>query len=233
MNESENEKKAYVISHMALRQYVGYLAIALPFLVVAFAQLSGQADLETSLSRYYHTASRDIFVGVVCAIAVFFLAYEGPDSKKDGRLADGLCLCAAGVALFPTSAVDEPPWPESLISGIHYAFAAGFFLLLIYFSIFLFTKSNLPPADWPAAKKLRNKVYVGCGLFMLACIVAAGLTSLIKAWTGQAVTFFGYPAMLVLETLAIEAFGLSWIVKGEAILGDAPDTSHMPTQAAA
>ena len=62
-------------------------------------------------------------------------------------------------------------------------------------------------------KKIRNRVYVTCGLVILACIALIGLYSAL--WRNTAVS--AIKPVLCLETLMIWAFGVSWFIKGETL----------------
>ncbi|MCJ7774434.1 MAG: hypothetical protein MUP22_15025, partial [Desulfobacterales bacterium] len=73
---------------------------------------------------------------------------------------------AVGLALFRTS---PDPLKIDSIRHIHEVFAV-LFLTLIYFSLFLFTKTH--PQKPPSRRKLqRNNVYKACGYTMGVCIV--------------------------------------------------------------
>ena len=94
---------------------------------------------------------RDVFVGTLCVIGFFLLSYrpttafkeyEGPDNV----VGNWACLFAVGVALFPTTPDNPAPGDPRFIGYIHLTFATLFFLSLIYFSLFLFTKRKSEPA---------------------------------------------------------------------------------------
>jgi hypothetical protein len=63
---------------------------------------------------------------------------------------------------------------------------------------------------------MRNRVYRVCGWLMLACVagIAVFKLTLSDAWVRD------HRVVFWLETIAITAFGVSWLVKGEAILAD-------------
>jgi hypothetical protein len=65
-------------------------------------------------------------------------------------------------------------------------------------------------------KLVRNVVYRVCGWVIAACLV---LAVLIDLFVGDAVKA-EYRPLFWLETVAVLAFGVSWLVKGEALLGD-------------
>jgi hypothetical protein len=101
---------------------------------------------------------------------------------------------------------------------VHFVCAAAFFATLIYFCLALFTKTN--PRKKPTRRKLqRNRIYRGCGYAMAACIGLTFVFLLLPA--GAQASLAAYDPIYWLEALAILAFGLSWVVKGEWILKDA------------
>jgi hypothetical protein len=215
MNPAPEHNNPLVISYLALRQTIGILGILLPFLVSLGALLIFETQLQDSISAYYYTGTRNVFVGTLWAIGFFFFSYKGYDRRDDiaGNLA---FVFALGVSLFPT-APDCGSCPYSHIaSALHGVFASLLFLTLSYFSLFLFTKTD--PTKVPTPRKLqRNKVYRVCGCLMLACIL---LVVPLRLLPDIAVAVKKYDPVFWLEAIAIVAFGLSWLTKGEAILSD-------------
>lgn len=80
-----------------------WLLVLLP--AVLFAVTVGaaiqQGHLETSISAYYGGPVRDVFVGVMIAVAVLLLAHQGATSFEDYNL-NGAGFYAVFVALVPT-----------------------------------------------------------------------------------------------------------------------------------
>jgi hypothetical protein len=74
----------------------------------------------------------------------------------------------------------------------------------IFFALVLFPKSSKTNEQLPLGKRVRNAVYRLCGMTMAGCIVWAGL----RTQTKQDIFW--------LETIALWAFALSWLVKGRA-----------------
>lgn len=206
--------RSIVTSYMTLRKFIGILGFMLPGTLFLGGLLVFGTGLQSSMSAYYHTGMRDVFVGTLCAIGVFLLSYRGLERRDDiaGNLA---CLFAVGLALFPT-AVDGATGVAAVIGKVHFIFAAAFFLTLIYFCLRLFTQTN--PDRLPTPRKLaRNRIYRTCGYLMLACLV---LIAALKLAPGTDAWVRDTRAVFWLESAAIVAFGVSWLVKGEAILGD-------------
>lgn len=213
MNQKTND--SLVISFLALRKAIGYLGMAIPFALALGGVLIFGLGIQGSISGYYHTGMRDIFVGDLCAVGVFLWGYKGYNFK-DNLAADIAGVSAIGVALFPTS----PPNPssiEEIISGLHATFAASFFITLSIIALFLFTK--MKPGVRPTPQKLkRNTVYRICGYIMIAAIALIAVFGIlpesITRWLERLDPVFW------LESIAIFAFGVSWFVKGEGILED-------------
>ena len=214
-NRLANEK-SLAFSYLALRKTVGILGIAYPFVLLLGALILFQTGIQSSISSYYHTGMRDVFVGTLCVIGVFMLVYKGYE-RSDDIAGDLACLFAVGVALFPITPVGETSSGEQLIGYVHHAFAGLFFLTLIYFSLFLFTKTD--PNKSPSRRKLqRNRVYRACGYTMVICVLLIAIYSVLVDKTESPLE--AYRPVYWLEALAVLAFGISWFTKGEAILKD-------------
>ena len=110
--------------------------------------------------------------------------------------------------MFPTTALDgltEPTWWRPAISVVHYVAAVLLLVAFILFSIWLFRKSSIPKRhDRPLEKRRRDDVCLICGLMMIVCVLWAASSLITDA-----------PIFLP-EAIAIVAFAISWLVKGEA-----------------
>ena len=69
-NKLENER-SLVFSYLTLRKAVGFLGIAFPFVLSLGALILFQTGIQSSISSYYHTYMRDVFVGTLCVIGFF------------------------------------------------------------------------------------------------------------------------------------------------------------------
>lgn len=80
-----------------------WLLVLLPavLFVVSIGTAIVQGSLETSISAYYGGPVRDVFVGVLIAVAVLLLAYQGETTMEDYNL-NGAGFYAIFVALVPT-----------------------------------------------------------------------------------------------------------------------------------
>jgi hypothetical protein len=211
-------------NYYELRRAIGWLGFSLPFVVALGGKLAFGTTLQDTISDYYYTGMRDVFVGLLTAIAVFLYCYIGYD-RIDNFFTNLAGLSALGVAFFPTDP-ENSPW--TTVGRIHFGSAAVFFVTLAIISLWLFRKSGrIHPT---AIKKKRNTAYLVCGLTILLCM------GLILAWKAKQnddgwKSLGDYKPVFWLESLAIWAFALSWLIKGQAILKDLPGDSAPATTA--
>lgn len=231
-----------VVHLRTLRAAIGFVALGLPFALLLGENLrdrlltpAGMEDgavVEASMSAYFHTGMRDVFVGSLCAIAIFLLCYKGPE-RRDKIAADVAGFSVLLVALFPTferprevaAPGVQPPHSLTLFSGadaadprlvgyVHFGAAAVFFVTLAVMSLFLFTMTG---PGTPTPRKLQpNRVFVVCGYTILACIALIAIDKVLlrDAW-GEGTSFVFW-----VEAVAVVAFGVSWLAKAEVFLAD-------------
>ncbi len=204
-----NADDRILVSYLTLRRVVGILGILLPVLLVVGSSLvNSRLDIQNSISDYYGTEMRDIFVGVLFVVGLFLFAYRGYE-RKDDIAGDLACLFALGVALFPSTSASQA------IRTVHVISAAALFTVLSCFSLFLFTKTDKDVL--PRKKRIRNVIYVICGVIMLVCIASIALYHVLLRNTSVA----AIKPVFWLESLALWVFGISWLIKGETLLKDA------------
>jgi hypothetical protein len=224
------------MSYLGLRRAIGFIGIFLP-LVLALGKIFIEGPgIQGSISAYYYTVMRNVFVGSLCAIGVFLVSYRY--QKHDIVTAVLAGIFAIGVALFPTAPEVAATATDKTIGTVHVVSAALFFLTLAYISLFLFTKTypektlrprkpleylsllmvtrTIPGEPLKPRKKWRNVIYRICGYTILACIALLGLVAVpsINNLVKQLHPVFW------LESIAVVAFGFSWLIKGETLLKD-------------
>jgi len=201
------------LSQQAHRRLIGILGLLLPLLLYVFAGLRHTVGLPAwtplnSISAYYYTGAVAIFVGVLFALALFLLTYPG----YKGVIADRLLGLVGGtaailVALFPTSAPDglsAPTWWSPYMRTVHYLSAVVLFVAFILFAIWLFRKSNIPRrGDRPLEKRRRDDICLASGIIMIASVL----------WAAS--SMFTHAPIFIPESIAIIAFAVSWLTKGE------------------
>jgi hypothetical protein len=216
MEEESKNPNSLVISYLLLRKIVGILGMALPIVVYLGGKLIFSENIQSSISSYYYTGMRDVFVGILWTIGFFLYSYKGyePADNIAGNLA---CVFAVVVSLFPTTPDGPKPFTTIIqVTGtIHLISASLFLLTLSYFSLVLFTQTVKNPTP---EKLKRNMVYKGCGYIMLTSIVLMAVYKIFleSHWVGLD---SAHP-IFWLEGFATFIFGFSWFTKGEAILAD-------------
>ncbi len=214
--------KSFIFSYLTMRKTIGILGLSLPFLLVGGGLLQSGLPVIGSISGYYHSPMRDLYVGLLSVISLFLISYRGYQVIDDvtGNLSGFFAL---GLMLFPT----WPYYMESrrvglfLLDGrvsdyLHHGFAALFFLSLAFTSIFLFTRSDKHKLAISRAKRRRNVVYVVCGLLMTLSIVGVIFYLVFL----QASPLSRYKPVLLLESVGLCAFGVAWLLKGHSFLRD-------------
>ncbi|MGH9226578.1 MAG: DUF998 domain-containing protein [Acidimicrobiales bacterium] len=211
-----------VAAYTYLQRAVAIIAVLLPGSLVVGHRLFG-GELLGSISAYYYTHMGNVFVGSLCALAVFFLSYSHRRVRAfelDNLLSRAACVAAVGVAVFPTSSnAVVAGGGEKLVSTLHLVFAGVLFGLLGVFSHFLFTKTNDPSTMTPE-KQRRNRLYRTCGKLIFASMTLVIVSNVIQPPSS-------WHTLLWLETVCVLAFGTSWLVKG-GFLGILADKTDPP-----
>jgi hypothetical protein len=102
-----------------------------------------------------------------------------------------------------------------LLGKLHVLFASTLFLTFAFFALVLFRKTD--PRKPPTPEKLkRNFVYLFCGIGILICIALIVVLRFVPPYSAV----YNFSPLFWLESVAIVFFGISWLVKGEAILKD-------------
>jgi hypothetical protein len=203
-----------------MRRLIGVLGIALPIIVVSGGFIQNGLVIQGSISGYYYTNMREFFVGLLCGVSLFLISYKGYE-KIDDIIGNMAGIFALGIIIFPTSMycgkvvkVGMFLIDDNISEYIHLSFGALFFLLLSFNSIFLFTKRD--PGILSKEKKLRNIIYRFCGIVMILVVLCITIyTTFLRNTSISKI----YP-VLILESIALSAFGISWLVKGNTLFKD-------------
>lgn len=205
-----------------LRRGIGLLGMALPFvLAIGNAVITGSFTLLGSISAYYHTGMRDVFVGAMCAIGIFLICYRY--ERLDDVLSSIAGVLAIVVALVPATQDETATAFGRAVGQVHLLATAALFLLLAYFCFFVFTKKAPGKAVVTTRKRIRNAIYVLCGLIILAAIAIAVASRDLPEATRDVVK-----PLFWCETAAILAFGLAWMVKSGLFLRDTFPGTALP-----
>ena len=208
-------------SFYRVRQALGWLGLALPGVLIAGTLAIGH-PLPPSLSDFYYTPLRDVFVGILVALGVFLLTYLGhrePSALVSDRNVSTVAgLGALGTALFPNDTLDPCDGlqiPALDPAGVaHVVSATAFLTMTAVFCLVLFRRSD-GTAPTPL-KRRRNRVYLACGLVIVASLAALAAYFLVMSPDERCAIAETRP-VLWLEVVTVLAFGLSWLVKGRGI----------------
>ncbi len=206
-------KDQQVISYLALRKLIGLTGVLLPLLLPVGCLIYGESiSIQDSISDYYYTETRNILVGVLFVLGFFLLAYRGYE-PIDSRFANFGFVFALGVALFPCQS------EIIAVRVVHFVSAGLLFSVFIWFSLMLFTKT-VTETNPTKAEKERNTLYVICGWVMIACLACIGLSFLVLNEEQRN----DYNTTFWFESIALWAFGYSWLTKGKFMWRDEPAT---------
>jgi hypothetical protein len=234
-----------VISYLYLRKVVGWIGSLLPVALVTGNLIYTTTSVPGSMSAYYYTHMRNVFVGALCALGVFLIAYAGYD-QVDRWITNVAGLGAIGVAFFPTTpqvcAADAAGCPapavrhlsvaQQVMGDMHVVFAAVTFIALGLMAL-RFAKRAPAPAGLTGLARIRHGLgFSNSGgngrplphtqhrLLYRACGFTIWLCVLLAAASSllpASATMDGH-LLLIFEAVAVFAFGVSWFVKGRTLL---------------
>jgi uncharacterized membrane protein len=231
LDERTDPAALYVRSYLITRTVVGFLGILLPiaFIIGEAFYLRGDVEVRGSISAYYHTSMRDLFVAGLSVIGFLLMTYMSAQTKTwDFWLSLVAGVAVVGVAFFPTRrpglASGAPvcgtePAPagcapvqqalgETATAVIHFTCAAIFILSLAAIA-FLFAHRE---------KKFENDMRMAvvqriCGWAIIAAIAWVILGFVVN------LTIWELTPLYVGEVVSVWAFGISWLLKGRDLRG--------------
>ena len=212
-------------NYLYLRKVVGWLGTLLPLILLVANPIALSIEhsscgwLPNSVSGYYYTPVRNIFVGALFGLSLFLIAYVGAD-LGDRVITDLAGLFGLGVALFPTTPTVASPASvtcetvarlssrQQVIGDVHAVLSVLFLLFLAWMAI-RFTTTASPPSP---EQLVRNRIYWGCAIVILACVVAAVVTNFLPASLRP-----NFPWLFLDEAVGVFAFGVSWFVDDQTL----------------
>jgi hypothetical protein len=204
-----DDEPRYVRSYLFTRFAIGLLGVLLPLVLVFIepALFDGLPFPRGSLSAYYYSGLREVFVGGLWAIGVFLVVYKFLDFSWESLLSSLAGACAVLVAVFPTERPGDGVTPtpfqvkfgEDVVTTIHYGAAVAFIALLIPIVLFFARdEGRRGHRNW-------RSFHAVAALFIVSGAALAGIAG-ITGGPDKGVLFG--------EWIAISAFGASWLAKG-------------------
>lgn len=190
-----------------MRIMIGILGMLLPWLV-ALITLSWPQSISIT---YYSLFAVGTFMVVLGSAGILLINYKGYE-KIDDITATIAGIFGILICLFPMTYLADPSvktgilhLPSNISNIFHCVSAFGFFGTLAFMSFFLFTKSK---GEMTKQKKIKNIIYRICGIGMIGAFLLMLLNFF--DWAPYNLTW-------IVEAIALFFFGVSWIVKSDAI----------------
>lgn len=217
----------FAANYLYLRRVVGWLGTLLPLILLAANPIALSIEhsscgwLPNSVSGYYYSPVRNIFVGALCGLGLFLVAYVGAD-LGDRVITDLAGVFGLGAALFPTTPTVTSPASatcetvarlsarQQVIGDVH-AVSAVLFLLFLAWMAIRFTTDSAQPSPQQVR---RNRIYWVCAIVIVAAVLAAVVTNFLPASLRPA-----FPYLFLYEAVGIVAFGISWFVDDQMLGG--------------
>jgi len=216
----------YVRSYLNLRTGAGIMGLLLPivFIIGEAAFLRGGVHVRGSISAYYHSSMRDVFVAGLSAIGFLLLMYMTAQPRTwDYWLSTIAGVAILGVVFFPTRRVGiqpgaplcgvepEPPGcspvqqalGENAVATVHFI-CAGIFIACLAAIAFIFAYREKKYED-DRRMEVLQKI---CGWAIVVAVVWVAVGGLLRLTLGQLTPLY------LGEVVAIWAFGTSWLLKG-------------------
>jgi hypothetical protein len=246
VSQRSPDRNQLIVSYMFLRQTVGWIGTLLPVVLLVGATTSSTAPRPDSMSGYYYTDMRNIFVGALCALGVFLGAYDGYDDVDRwitniagfGAIGVAFCptkpaVCVAGAEACPASSVTHLSTSQQVVGDIHLVFAAATFIALGVMAL-RFAKGGLTPPGQSAMGQIRYglgfgkpsdgsppRQYTGDNVIYRVSGITILSCVILAALSNllPASVKAHWPLLFIFEAVAVFAFGISWFVKGRTIQG--------------
>jgi hypothetical protein len=191
---------------------IGILAMLLPFVLIFGARITGGPAL-ASLSDYYYSPMRDVFVGSFCVLGALLISYRS-NSLLTRSLTIWAGLSCIGWALFPVAPAEPSSHQVQLVAHLH--------LIFVVLTYTAFTAIGMSFAQTKDASAAVRMAYVICTLTMFAFFALSFVPAVLP---GRAVD--GVTVVLSAESAALTAAGASWFVRGSRAALQDPAV-HLP-----
>ena len=227
LTDKSDPSVLYVLSYLLIRTVVGVIGLVLPFILIIGETfyVRGGMHVRGSLSAYYHTSMRDLFVAGLCVTGVLLATYmSGLTKTWDFWLSLIAGIAVLGVVFFPTARPgllpDAPrcgstPIPEgcasvqqqfgeTFVASIHFACATIFILCLAAIA-FLFAYRE---------KAFKNNIGMAriqklCGWAIIVAVAVAVAVAFVVIGELLHLRMWELTPLYLASVAAVWAFGVS------------------------
>ena len=220
MNNSDFFHQKIVSTYFYLRLYLGMSAILFGLALYVAGKIIFGLELQGSMSAYYHSGVRNLFVGVLVAAGFGMYLYKGYSWRENIAL-NVAGVCAVGVAFMPMSvetASTDMAFQKAIGSTscnficyapftddvLHYGSAVILFACLAYV-IGRLSKESLVHLESDRAKRNFGRIYNFIGLLMI--LLPISIYIMRSQIEGRNTSIFW------LEYVLLFFFGLYWLLK--------------------
>jgi hypothetical protein len=182
-------------SYHIIRRSIGILGFIFPLIFLVVGLFFGVGLLD-SISSYYHTWIRDVYVGLLCTMGFLLHVYKGYSTREDWVL-NLAGIFAFLTAILPTGAPAELTCIGFTAGLAHGICAILFFVCIAYVCIFLASETLVEMTDPTVAARYRL-TYRILGVLMILLPLIASLISQYVFWV---------------EFAAVWVFSTYWLIK--------------------
>lgn len=233
-----------VAPRQSIRRLIGLVGLLLPIALIGGGYWQSQ-NFQTSLSMYYYTDLRDVFVGAMAALGVLFLCYQGYSRRKGDLFTDRFFAFWAGIGAIGIAFLPMPRGSYQALGGCsldalkaptlglaktcgHVGFAGLFIISLAMFSLILFRSRDGARAEMSPRKRRRNRTFGAAGL--LTILSVAGIVGFFQGPVQYTSLVAQYNPVLWLEALAVSSIAWAWLAKSGAVFWLNDSTSVKATK---
>lgn len=248
----ENELKAprqeheLIINYLSFRKALGFMGIGLPVLLILCSLVWNNGQIEASISNYYYTSLRDVFVVTLCAMSLFLITYRGRN-EVEKWITNLAGLFGLITAFVPTSFKHDiflpayqivskaKPYrvisldvldrlkafhqtaPHKIIPADHVHLMGTIHLVSAsLFFLLLGYLSYFQFGKTAPQKSAKKRWFQAYGI-----IIGVVILALIPCASDRFAPFYAqYKLVFWGETICLFAFGFSWLIKGQLIMRD-------------
>jgi hypothetical protein len=207
----------YMRSYLLLRVLVGVVGVALPIVLSMLDTrlFQDEPNPRGSMSAYYYSGARDVFVAALAVTAAFLGTYKAFEKNLDNLLSVTAGVAAVFVAFFPTGRPSDAfgltpvqrTFSEEAVEWIHYIASGAFILSLgalsITFGIRAGRRARTP--NQRRSPQFWRRFHFACAAGVLVAVALIVFSKVVWAPPNY---------LLWAEWLAAWAFGASWFMSG-------------------